>query len=309
MKGQSYIQTTGLFLILSGDNMKIEYKNKEIFIKNLDDFNAKHIFECGQCFRWKMKRENYYIGTAFGKVIGVEQIGDNEIIIKNSSKEDFENIWREYFDLNINYGKLKETLSENDEIMKEAVSFGKGIRILNQEPFETLISFVISANNRIPMIMRAVEGLSEKYGDFIEEFEGEKFYSFPSAKKLASADVSELRVSGVGFRDKYVKFVAESVSKKEIILSDLLDLNIQCQRENLIKLKGVGPKIADCVILFSLKNKKAFPIDTWINKIMTKLYGAEENNREIMKIVDEKFGENAGIAQQYLFYYARENKI
>jgi len=193
--------------------------------------------------------------------------------------------------------------------MKEAVSFGNGIRILNQDPFETLVSFVISANNRIPMIMRAVEGLSFKYGEFIETFEGDDFYSFPSAKMLAGAEISELRVSGVGFRDKYIKAVSESVFNENIKLEELINMNIETQRDQLISLKGVGPKIADCVILFSLRNKKAFPIDTWIKKIMMKLYNSDESTKNMMEIVDKKFGENAGIAQQYLFYYGRENKI
>jgi N-glycosylase/DNA lyase len=289
--------------------MKIEFKNKEILLKEVKDFNAKHIFECGQCFRWKKKRENYYVGVANKKVIGVEQLKEDQILIRNATEEDFKNIWYDYFDFKTDYGEIKKILSKNDATIKEAISFGEGIRILNQDPFETLISFVISANNRIPMIMRAAEGLSQKYGEFIESFEGEDFYSFPAVDKFVYAEINDLRVSGVGFRDKYIKSVSESVFNKEIILENLFDKNIEIQRESLISLKGVGPKIADCAILFSLRNKKAFPIDTWVKKIMVKLYNSEENNKKIMEIVNRKFGENAGIAQQYLFYYARENKI
>lgn len=289
--------------------MEIINEQNQVVLKNISDFNLKHIFECGQCFRWIKEDDNCYIGVAFNKIVKIEQKGD-EVTFYNTTIVDFENIWRDYFDLNRDYSAIKKSLAKIDDDLKNAIKFGDGIRILNQDVFEMIITFIISANNRIPMIMRAVEGLSQKYGEHIGTFEGKDYYSFPKPEKLADAEVSELRVSGVGFRDKYISQAAKYISENMHLLNDLKSMEYKDAIKELQKLPGVGPKVADCISLFSLEKSMAFPVDTWVKKVMEHFYLPTDSTfKKIKEYADNVYGEYAGFAQQYLFYYARENKI
>ncbi|MGB3368159.1 MAG: 8-oxoguanine DNA glycosylase, partial [Acidaminobacteraceae bacterium] len=201
-------------------------------------------------------------------------------------------------------------LRKMDKNLDTAVEFGDGIRILNQDPFEMIITFILSANNRIPMIMRAVNGLSEKYGDYICEINGKKFYEFPSSDKLSSAEISELRLSGVGFRDKYVSKTSNMINGDQEFIDKLIAMDYINAFKELQKLSGVGPKVADCIALFSLQKYQAFPVDTWVKKVMEHFYIKEDSSFKLIKeYADNNYGNIAGFAQQYLFYYARENKI
>lgn len=278
-------------------------------IKKFNDFDPVHIFECGQCFRWERQEDGSFTGVAGGKVLNVMKDGD-DIIFSNTDEEEFQGFWKNYFDLDTDYGKIKEELRKNDSVMDEAVEFGHGIRILKQDPWEMLISFIISANNRIPMIMRGVKLLSEKYGEFICEYKGEKYYSFPSPEKFLSGEISDLRVSGIGFRDKYIYSTSEKVVDEEIKLEDLRDKDFEQIKKGLMEFPGVGPKVSNCIALFSLDALDAFPVDTWVKKVMEYFYLHEDTDlKKIESFSRDKFGNLSGYAQQYLFYYAREKKI
>lgn len=280
-----------------------------LVLEDVCDFNLKHIFECGQCFRWIANEDGSYTGVVKGKVIKVSQNG-NQVIFHKCTEEDYREILEDYFDLRRNYSDIKEILSKLDGDLERAVNFGQGIRILNQDPFEMIITFILSANNRIPMIMKAVEGLSQKYGNFIGEYEGKKYYDFPSAESLSRVEVSELRLSGVGFRDKYISKASKMIYEDEKFLDRLLTMDYKEAIKELQRLSGVGPKVADCIALFSLKKSQAFPVDTWVKKVMEYFYIKEDSNFKMIKdYADENYGDLAGFAQQYLFYYARENKI
>ena len=280
-------------------------------IKNIDSFELKDIFDCGQCFRWNKEDDGSYTGVFKGNVLNVSK-NDKEITFKGICKGNIKDVVEEYFDLNRDYEKIKEELSKIDENMKTSIEYGKGIRILNQDLFETIISFIISANNNIPRIKGIIERLSKKYGKEII-WNGKKYYTFPTAKSLKNVSVKEYRDLGLGFRDIRLYETVKMILEGKVNLEELeKNKNTIEVREKLLELSGVGPKVADCILLFSdLKRFEVFPIDVWVRRVMNDLYIKKEdetkvNKKEIEKLAKEKFGDLAGLAQQYLFYWRRE---
>lgn len=286
--------------------MRVIEKDNKVIIEGLSDFEPKHVFDCGQCFRWLRQEDGSYTGVVQGKVINVKKENDL-IILDNTNKEDFENIWFDYFDLGRNYTEIKNKLKVMDEYLDKATEFGEGIRILQQDGWEMLISFIISANNRIPMIQRAINNLSERYGKYIGEYNCKKYYAFPTPEDLKNVSVEEIRACQTGFRDKYIKSVVDYVNdNKEDVLSYRKLNTDECVKE-LVKFNGVGPKVADCIALFGMQKYDTFPVDVWVKRVMEEFY-VEDNLSlpKIRKFALEKFGDLSGFAQQYLFYYARE---
>ncbi|SHK16283.1 DNA-3-methyladenine glycosylase family protein [Paramaledivibacter caminithermalis] len=289
--------------------MKICEMKNGIALENVKDFELPHIFECGQCFRWNKEEDGSYTGVAFGKVINLKKEGNN-VFIDNTYYDEFIDIWYDYFDLKRDYGIIKKQLANLDETMAASVKFGHGIRILKQDEWETLISFIISANNRIPMIKKAIEALSINYGDYIGEYRGSKYYSFPKPEALYNLDVGNIQFSGIGFRGKYIISAAKLVTQGEIDIYGLKNLSTEEARIKLMKFPGVGPKVSDCIMFFSMDKDDAFPIDIWVKRVMEYFYVPEGTSlKKIQGFAQSKFGNIAGFAQQYLFYYARELKI
>lgn len=276
---------------------------------NIKDFEPKHIFECGQAFRWRKEDDDSYTAIHMGKIVNVKKKNEN-IIFSNTNEEDFQNIWQDYFDLQTDYSEIKSELSK-DPILEEAIKFGEGIRILNQEPYETTISFIISANNQIPRIKKSIELISENYGEFIGEYKGTKYYSFPQPEILANVDESELEEKcKVGYRGKYIVNTSKMIYNKEVNLDKLYNMPTKDAKEILMTLPGVGPKVSDCILLFSLNKNDAFPVDVWVKRVMEHFYLKEDTSlKNISKYAEDKFGNLGGYAQQYLFYYAREQGI
>ena len=280
-------------------------------VENLDSFELKDIFDCGQCFRWNEQEDGSYTGVFKGNVLNVKKEG-NKVIFKGICNGDIKEVVEDYFDLNRDYEKIKETLSQIDDNMKKSVEYGKGIRILNQDLWETIISFIISANNNIPRIKGIIERLSKNYGKEIE-YNVEKYYTFPTAEELKDVSVEEYRKLGLGFRDIRLYETTKMILNGEVDLDELRNNpNTMEVRDKLLTLSGVGPKVADCILLFSdLKRFEVFPIDVWVRRVMNDLYIKNEdetkvNKKQIEKIAKEKFGDLAGLAQQYLFYWRRE---
>ena len=274
-------------------------------------FELKDIFDCGQCFRWNKQKDESYIGVVKNNVIKVSK-NKGEINFKSVGEDDIEKLITYYFDLNRDYDTIKFELSKIDDNMKKSIEYGKGIRILNQDLWETIISFIISANNNIPRIKGIIERMSKKYGKEII-FEGQSFYTFPTVAELSRASVEDFRKLGLGFRDVRVYETTQIIKEKQVDLEKLLkEKDFEKVRNTLLTLPGVGPKVADCILLFSsLKRWEAFPIDVWVRRVMNELYIHNEDEKkikkeEIFKIASEKFGNLAGIAQQYLFYWKRE---
>lgn len=271
---------------------KTEFKNGNAYIKGITEIDLAQTLDCGQAFRWE-EQDGKWQGVAFGKFLELE-IKDSVIILYNTTEEDFNNIWCDYFDLERDYGKIITEISTN-EILKTASDYGKGIRVLNQEPWETLCSFIISQNNNIKRIKGIIARLCENFG---EDMGG--YYSFPTAQKIASLTLEDLSVLRSGFRAKYILDAATKVANGEVNLEILKELSVEEARNELMKIKGVGPKVADCALLFSHRHISAFPKDVWIKRAMEVLFGGELPKEA------EKY---AGIVQQYIFFYARETKL
>lgn len=292
--------------------MKIDYKvlDDKIILNNVDSFNPEHIFECGQAFRWYREDDGSYTTIAYKKILNVLLEDENTVILNNTNEEDFKNIWIDYFDLNRDYSIIKNKL-KGYTTMEKAIDYGYGIRILNQEPFETMISFIISANNQIPRIRKSIEKISENYGEYLGEYKGKNHYSFPNPSELAKVKPEELReIARVGFRDKRIYDTANIVNNREFNIEEAKNMDSIELRKALMELPGIGPKVADCIMLFSFKRSETFPVDVWIKRVMEELYLHEETKQKEIGIkAREIFGEYAGFAQQYLFYYGRENNI
>ncbi len=305
-----FLGITLKFIIYKGVNkLEIIEEADKIIVKKLKDFEPEHIFECGQCFRWDLEEDGSYTGVAFGKVLNVKSEEDT-IVFDNTNIDDFNNIWIEYFDLNTDYGKIKKDLNKGDEIMRAATDFGYGIRILQQDPWETLISFIISANNGIPRIKKSIRLLSENFGKHLGQYKGKDYYSFPEPKDIYNLSDDQLTACGVGYRSKYILNTAREVVDKGILLRDFRKLNSQDCFEALLKFDGVGPKVANCILFFAMSKVDAFPVDVWVKRVMEHFYFKEDtSNKKIEAFGREKFNQYAGYAQQYLFYYARETGI
>lgn len=271
----------------------MEYKilNNDIILTNVKNFDLNETFNCGQCFRWNEKSENDFVGVAKGKVLKIIK-NENNIILKDVSEKEFKEIWFNYFDLGLNYDIPKKQISKLHPILKKASEFAPGIRILQQEPWEALCSFIISQNNNIPRIKGIVERLCANFGKRIKE----NYFTFPKAEVIANLTEDDLLCIRSGFRAKYILDAARKVYSNEINLNCIKRMPISEARAELMKIKGVGPKVADCALLYGLHMLKAFPIDTWMSKAMKEFFP---------DLTREDFGEYAGIAQQYVFHYIR----
>ncbi len=310
--------------------LKFIKDNENIILYTFSDFSVPETLLCGQCFRFYELSETKFALIAFGKFLILEEFDnpinyelnntENKSILENAEKivvfyntteEDFTNIWCNYFDFYTDYGKIKNIIQENDNIMRDAVSFASGIRILNQDFFECLISFIVSQNNRIPMIKKAVDNISKKYGKFICTYNGADFYSFPDVSELSKATEEELMECKVGFRAKYILSAVSFVLENPDEFIKMKELPTENLREKLISIKGVGPKVSDCVMLFSCQKHDVFPTDVWVKRVMSYFYfdNTEVSIKQIHKKAYDSFNEYAGYAQQYLFYYARSLKI
>ena len=289
----------------------IEMKEQQYILKNVKSFEPKHIFECGQCFRWDEETDGSYTGIVKENVISVKKV-DNDVIFSSFGADNLETLVIDYFDLNRNYEEIKSKLSQIDEFLENSIKYGSGIRILNQDLWETIISFIISANNNIPRIKGIINRMSQKYGTQID-WKGKSYYTFPTVENLAKATVQDLRALGLGFRDIRVFETTHKILNKEVDLEKMHnEPDTKKVRDILLTLSGVGPKVADCILLFStLKRFDVFPIDVWVRRVMNELYikNSDEtkvNKKEIERLASEKFGNLEGIAQQYLFYWKRD---
>ena len=191
-------------------------QEQKYIIEDVDSFEPKHIFECGQCFRWNENENGSYIGVVGSNVINVEKV-DNNILFSSFGADNLEKLAINYFDLNRDYKEIKRRLSSIDEYLANSVKYGSGIRILNQDLWETIISFIISANNNIPRIKGIIERMSKKYGNKIE-WKGKEYYTFPTVESLSKATVEDLRNLGLGFRDVRIYETTRNILNKEVDL-------------------------------------------------------------------------------------------
>ena len=286
--------------------MKVSVENNNLILSGVRDFNLEHIFECGQCFRWNKESDESYVGVAYNKPLRISQ--DKDVVtLYETSEEDFYNIWYHYFDFETDYSKIKSELS-HDKVLKTAISYGDGIRILNQDLWECVVSFIISASNNIPRIKKIIASLCELFGEKCE-YMGNIYYTFPTPEKVYSLTLEELSQIKAGFRHKYIMAAAECFCN-DFSKNNFEALSYDESKKLLMSIKGIGNKVADCVLLFSLAKRNSFPVDVWIKRIMEYCYfDSEQPVSVISDFSKQKFCDLGGYAQQYLFYYAREQKI
>ncbi len=286
-------------------------KEQKLILKDVDCFELDHIFDCGQCFRWNKQEDGSYIGVIGSGVLQVSK-NKNNVCFEGVIDGDINSIVYDYFDLGTDYNVFKNELSKIDDNMKKSIEFGSGIRILNQDLWEMIISFIISANNNIPRIKGIIDRISKRVGKRLE-WRGKEYYLFPTISEMASLSVADFRELGAGFRDKRLYKTTQMILNGEVSLEFLEKCNDTALiREELLKLDGVGEKVADCIMLFALKRFDSFPIDVWVRRVMNTLYIHNEDETKVSKkdinnAANELFGDIRGMAQQYLFYWAREN--
>lgn len=287
-------------------------KDSDICLK-VKCFNLKYTLECGQCFRWEKQEDddNTYIGVIKDRVLKVRQEED-KLYISSNNNDNLEGIVKDYFDLNKDYEKIERDIEKIDKHVKEAVKNSSGIRILNQDFFETLISYIISANNNIPRISKSVKEISKRYGKKVI-FEDKEYYLFPTAEELRQVTIEEYRKCGVGFRDSYIYSTVKDVLSGKFNMNRVQNMDTLELKKELLNLKGVGPKVADCILLFSCSRGEVFPIDVWVERVMSVLYFKETSGKikkkDILEYARNNFNQYSGIVQQHLFYNMREKKF
>ena len=266
-----------------------------VTVSGLDFFSIEQTFDCGQCFRFDIEGSSA-VGYAFGKSITLSQISESEIFISPCTAQEFDNVWKRYLSLDTDYGEIRAELAAgrpDDTKLISAMETGKGIRILRQEPWETLCSFIISQNNNIPRIKKIISSLCKagaEYGSGGEDV-------FPSPQILLKMGKEKIFSLKTGFRAGYLYDAAEKVASGEVVLDRIFEMSLADAEAELCKIKGVGPKVAACTLLFGFEKHGAFPIDVWVKRVMDEYYGGS--------ISGSDFGRYAGLAQQYLFYHKR----
>ena len=251
-----------------------------------DSFDLAQTLDCGQCFRWERQGDGSYTGVASGRILNISE--QNRELALNDP------FWRNYFDLPLDYGKIRDDLSAGDATLAQAAKYAPGMRILNQEPWEALCSFIFSQNNNIPRIKGIVARFCAGFGESI----GEGYYAFPKAERVAGLREEDLAGIRSGFRAKYILSAARKVAQGDIDLESLKTAPLDEARCRLMTIHGVGPKVADCTLLYGLHRLEAFPMDVWMKRAMSTLFPGRG---------PESFGRYAGIAQQYIFHYSRNN--
>lgn len=277
-----------------------------IHITDLPTISLFKTFDCGQCFRFdpvSVFGNKYEVGgVALDRYIVLAQNNDNELIIYGATKDDYVNLWRSYLALDVDYDRINQEIADisRSEHMQSSINYGNGIRILRQDAWECVISFIISQNNNIPRIKKIIDTLCKKYGTK-KQFLDREYYTFPTITELSKASVEELFELKTGFRAKYIKSACELISSGKVDLEYIkCESNFEKCTEHLEIIKGVGLKVASCALLFGFEKTEAFPVDVWMKRSLERHF---PNGIDIKAL-----GKNAGIAQQYLFYYEKYNQ-
>lgn len=273
--------------------MIIQQKGTDVHILNIGRFSLADTLDCGQCFRWDADENGVYSGITGNYFMRISQSGDT-LIFYNTDTETVKNIFVPYFDLDRDYDAIAEELKKVEPKLIPAEEFAPGIRIMAQQPWETLCSFIISQNNNIPRIKGIISRLCENFGEKIEGG-----FTFPSADVTAKLDVDALAPLRCGFRAKYIIDAAKKVSGGVVDLESLRTLDIAQARTELMKICGVGPKVAECTLLYGLGRLEAFPVDVWMKRVMAEYF---PNGTPLLE------SRYAGVAQQYLFHRIRNEK-
>lgn len=273
-----------------------------------EGFKINQILECGQCFRFKQLDAMFYEIYALSRRLRVKQEGNR--VVFDCSQEDYDQLWHSYFDMNRDYPALMERLIRKDQYLKEAVTSKSGLRVLQQEPFEMLLGFIISQNKSIPQIKVLIERLCQTYGSQRTDVYG-TYYCFPTPEQLKEVTEEDFRALKVGFRAPYLLDAVRSVNEGQLDLEAIFNMERDVARDQLMTVKGIGRKVADCILLFAYGKANVFPVDVWVRRIVTESYfkGEKVSDRQILAFADDYFEGVSGLAQQYLFYHGRDKAL
>lgn len=273
-------------------------------IKNVN-INLKDTITCGQIFRYIEEDDNSYTVVLSDRVANIYQDNDT-LIVKSNIDEDLENVIKNYLDLNRDYEKLNKEIITLDSKLKEIIKECSGFKIINQPKFETIISYILSSNNRVPQIAKALNNISEKYGKKVI-FEDKEYYLFPNLEEIKNCTKEELRELKTGFRDAYIYEFINKLNNKEFDLDSIDNMDSDTAMNYLLSNKGIGEKVASCILLFGYSRFDVFPIDTWVKKYMKDTYNLTEV-KDIRSFTKEKYKDYSGLVIQYMFHYKRNKE-
>lgn len=276
-----------------------------IKIKIEKPFKLEDTITCGQIFRFFKESDGSFDVILSDRVINVYE-KENYLYVSSNYEKNLKSVIVDYFDLNNDYGKMNEYLLKHDKKLKDAINFSKGLMMIKQNAFETIMEYIISANNSVSSIANALNNIAKKYGKRVM-FNNNEYYLFPQYEDLKSVTEEDLRKCKVGFRDKYLKSMIDRLNKNELDLNSFYNLDTKDALDKLMENIGIGPKVASCILLFAYQKYDVFPVDTWVKKIMKKNYNIE-GEKNIRDFAAHKYGKYSGIAIQYLFNYSRNKK-
>lgn len=273
-------------------------------IKIKNNFDLKATVTCGQIFRYT-EEDNTFTVIIKDRVLLLTIDGD-EIIVESNKEENLREVVYDYFDLNRDYDSIEKIIVDKDEKLKDAVIFSKGLKVIHQDPFETLIAYVISQNNRVPSIANSLNLISYNYGEKVI-FKDKDYYLFPSLENLKKLSQDDFRKCKVGFRDKYLYEIIKNITENTLNLENIKNMSSDDARDYLMSFKGIGNKVASCILLFAYQMFDVYPIDTWVKKFMSEDYNIE-GEKNIREFTYNTYKEYSGLAIQYMFNYKRNNK-
>lgn len=276
-----------------------------IKVKLKKPFKLYDTVMCGQIFRFFPLNDGSFDVILKDRVINIYQ-KDNALYVSSNDETDLEKVVRNYFDLDNDYEKMDDFLIKNDVKLKDAINFSKGLTMIKQDPFETVMEYIISANNGVPQISAALNNIAEKYGKKVT-FNNKEYYLFPTFNDLKDLSESDYRACKVGFRDKYLKQMVDKLNNDDVNLDEFYTLDTTDSLNKLMENNGIGPKVASCILLFAYQKYDVFPIDTWVKKIMKNDYKIE-GEKKIREFAVKTYGKYSAIALQYLFNYSRNKK-
>lgn len=276
-----------------------------IVIKNIKNFDLDSTVTCGQIFRFEKESDNSYTIVLKDRIINVKY-ENNNLYVDSNKYDNLENVVTKYFDLERDYSKINEIIEKKDLEIKKIVEYCNGLKMINSYPFETIVSYIISANNSVPSIRKSVDMISKRYGKKVE-FRDREYYLFPTAEELKNVRIEDYRTCSVGFRDKYIENIVRVINNDSNYLDNFYKLDSLSSFDILLKEKGIGPKVASCILLFAYQKFNVFPVDTWVKKIMKEKYKIE-GEKNIREKTKELYGEYSAIAIQYMFHYSRNKK-
>ena len=276
-----------------------------IKIKLKKPFKLNDTITCGQIFRFSKLEDGSYDVILKDRVINVYKKGDY-LYVTSNNEDNLEEVVTNYFDLENDYDSMNNYLKQVDDKITPSVEFSSGLTMIKQDPFETVIEYIISSNNGVPQIANALNLIAEKYGTEVI-FNDKKYFLFPSYEDLKDVSEKDFRACKVGFRDKYLKQIINKLNDKEIDLNSYFDMETKDALESLMLNSGIGPKVASCILLFAYQKYDVFPVDTWVKKVMKESYNIE-GEKNIREFAKKTYGPYSGIAIQYLFNYGRNGK-